>query len=104
MGRVFHLIGVVLATYSLSWEKGHGPVASVINSGRFLLSPEQRAKRIIQVRKLFSQPVALLFCICVFLQVTREADIAFCKGFWNLAELGNVRLSTCFGPMLRQLF
>uniref|UniRef100_A0A914XCR2 Hormone-sensitive lipase n=1 Tax=Plectus sambesii TaxID=2011161 RepID=A0A914XCR2_9BILA len=68
VGRVFHFIGVILATYSLSWEKGHGPFGSLLNSGRFLLSPEQRAKRIIKV--------------------TREADITFCKGFWNLAEVG----------------
>uniref|UniRef100_F1KVG3 Hormone-sensitive lipase n=1 Tax=Ascaris suum TaxID=6253 RepID=F1KVG3_ASCSU len=69
VGKIFRFIGVVLATYSLSWEKGHGPIGSLINSGRFILSPEQRASRI--------------------LKVTREADIDFCKGFWNLSELGN---------------
>lgn len=67
--RIFRVIGVVLATYSLSWEKGHGPIGSIINSGRFFLSPEQRASRIIKV--------------------TKEADIDFCKGFWNLTELSN---------------
>ncbi|VDM49415.1 unnamed protein product [Toxocara canis] len=70
VGRIFRFIGVVLATFSLSWEKGHGPIGSLINSGRFILSPEQRASRIVRV--------------------TREADIEFCKGFWNLSELGNV--------------
>lgn len=69
VGRIFRFIGIILATYSLSWEKGHGPIGSLINSGRFILSPEQRASRIIKV--------------------TREADIEFCRGFWNLAELGN---------------
>ncbi|CAJ0577267.1 unnamed protein product, partial [Mesorhabditis spiculigera] len=67
--RIFRFIGVILATYSLSWERGHGPIGSLINSGRFFLSPEQRAARIIKV--------------------TKEADIGFCKGFWNLSELGN---------------
>ncbi|GMR61075.1 hypothetical protein PMAYCL1PPCAC_31270 [Pristionchus mayeri] len=69
VSRVFRFIGIVLATYSLSWEKGHGALGSLINSGRFLLSPEQRASRIIKVIK--------------------EADITFCKGFWNLSEMGN---------------
>ncbi|VDM75926.1 unnamed protein product [Strongylus vulgaris] len=69
VNRIFRLIGIVLASYSLSWEKGHGPIGSIINTGRFLLSPEQRASRIIKV--------------------TKEADIDFCKGFWNLAELSN---------------
>ncbi|KAF1747828.1 hypothetical protein GCK72_024294 [Caenorhabditis remanei] len=69
INKIFRIIGVVLATYSLSWEKGHGAIGSLINTGRFFLSPEQRAERIIKV--------------------TREADIDFCKGFWNLSELSN---------------
>uniref|UniRef100_A0A0N5B1D1 Hormone-sensitive lipase n=1 Tax=Syphacia muris TaxID=451379 RepID=A0A0N5B1D1_9BILA len=69
VGRVFRFIGVVLATYSLSWEKGYGPLNSLLSTGRFILSPEQRGSRI--------------------LKVTQEADIDFCKGFWNLSELGN---------------
>lgn len=50
VGRIFRFIGVILATYSLSWEKGHGPIGSLLNSGRFFLSPEQRAERIIKAR------------------------------------------------------
>uniref|UniRef100_A0A0N4WIF3 Hormone-sensitive lipase n=1 Tax=Haemonchus placei TaxID=6290 RepID=A0A0N4WIF3_HAEPC len=69
VNRIFRVIGIVLASYSLSWEKGHGPIGSIINTGRFFLSPEQRASRIVKV--------------------TKEADIDFCKGFWNLAELSN---------------
>ncbi|CAI2356887.1 unnamed protein product [Caenorhabditis sp. 36 PRJEB53466] len=69
INKIFRIIGVVLATYSLSWEKGHGAIGSLINTGRFFLSPEQRAERIIKV--------------------TKEADIDFCKGFWNLSELSN---------------
>uniref|UniRef100_A0A8R1HXG5 Hormone-sensitive lipase n=2 Tax=Caenorhabditis japonica TaxID=281687 RepID=A0A8R1HXG5_CAEJA len=69
INKIFRIIGIVLATYSLSWEKGHGAIGSLINTGRFFLSPEQRAERIIKV--------------------TREADIDFCKGFWNLSELSN---------------
>ncbi|CAI5454221.1 unnamed protein product [Caenorhabditis angaria] len=69
INKIFRVIGIVLATYSLSWEKGHGPIGSLINTGRFFLSPEQRASRIIKV--------------------TKEADIDFCKGFWNLSELSN---------------
>ncbi|CAD6194356.1 unnamed protein product [Caenorhabditis auriculariae] len=69
VNRIFRVIGVILATYSLSWEKGHGPIGSIISGGRFFLSPEQRASRIIKV--------------------TKEADIDFCKGFWNLSELSN---------------
>ncbi|KAK0396970.1 hypothetical protein QR680_001927 [Steinernema hermaphroditum] len=68
--KIFRFIGVVLATYSLSWEDGHGPLGTFLHSGRFLLSPEQRAERIIKI--------------------TREADIEFCRAFWNLSELGSV--------------
>jgi hormone-sensitive lipase len=39
----------------------------LLNSGRYLLSPEQRAEQIIKV--------------------TREADISFCSAFWNLSEI-----------------
>uniref|UniRef100_A0A1I8A1I7 Abhydrolase_3 domain-containing protein n=1 Tax=Steinernema glaseri TaxID=37863 RepID=A0A1I8A1I7_9BILA len=68
--KIFRFIGVVLATYSLSWENGHGPLGTFIHSGRFLLSPEQRAERIIKI--------------------TREADVEFCRAFWNLSELGSM--------------
>ncbi|KAL3112735.1 hypothetical protein niasHT_019709 [Heterodera trifolii] len=70
--RIFRVIGLVLATYSLSWENGSAALSSLINSGRMLLNPEQRAKRIIKV--------------------TREADINFCRAFWNLSELPTARL------------
>lgn len=59
MGRIFRFIGVVLATYSLSWEKGYGPLGSLLNTGRFILSPEQRASRILKASCsafLFSLP------------------------------------------------
>ncbi|KAE9413134.1 hypothetical protein Angca_004624 [Angiostrongylus cantonensis] len=75
VNRIFRVIGIVLASYSLSWEKGHGAIGSIINTGRFFLSPEQRASRIIKAKSHF--------------EVTKEADIEFCKGFWNLAELSN---------------
>ncbi|CAD5216034.1 unnamed protein product [Bursaphelenchus okinawaensis] len=65
--RIFRLIGIVLATYSLSWDNGSAAFSSLMASSRFLLSPEQRAHRIIKV--------------------TREADIEFCRGFWNLSEI-----------------
>lgn len=68
--RVFRVIGFVLATYSLSWEKKQGALGSLVNSSKYLLNPEQRALRIVKV--------------------IRESDIEFCKGFWNLAELGTV--------------
>ncbi|VDN19057.1 unnamed protein product [Gongylonema pulchrum] len=69
VGRIFRFIGIILATYSLSWEKGRTTLGSLLNSPRFILSPEQRATRIVKV--------------------TREADIEFCRGFWNLSEFGN---------------
>ncbi|VDK89075.1 unnamed protein product [Litomosoides sigmodontis] len=69
VGRIFRFIGVVLAIYSLSWEKGRSTLGSFLNSPRFILSPEQRAKRIVKV--------------------TREADIEFCRAFWNLSEFGS---------------
>ena len=74
IGRVFHFIGIVLATYSVRWEKGTS-WASLLHSGRLMLSPERRAKRIIKV--------------------TREADISFCKGFWNMSEEGLYYVRTC---------
>lgn len=60
-----------MSTYSLSWGNS-AAFSSLLNSGRYLLSPEQRAKQIIKV--------------------TREADIEFCRGFWNLSELPPPRL------------
>ncbi|MCP9266109.1 Hormone-sensitive lipase [Dirofilaria immitis] len=69
VGRIFRLIGIVLAIYSLSWEKGCSILGSFLNSPRFILNPEQRAKRIVKV--------------------TREADIEFCRSFWNLSEFGS---------------
>uniref|UniRef100_A0A0N4ZII1 Hormone-sensitive lipase n=1 Tax=Parastrongyloides trichosuri TaxID=131310 RepID=A0A0N4ZII1_PARTI len=68
VGKMFKIIGILLATYSLAWEKGNGAFGSLIKSAKFLLSPEERASRIIKI--------------------TREADVEFCKGFWNLPELG----------------
>lgn len=56
------MIGIVLATYSLSWQSGTAAFGSLIHSGKLLLNPEQRAAHIIKV--------------------TREADIEFCRGFW----------------------
>nr|CAD2200410.1 unnamed protein product [Meloidogyne enterolobii] len=64
--RIFRVIGLILATYSLSWESTVA-LSSLIRGGRMLLNPEQRAKHIIKV--------------------TREASIGFCRGFWNLSEL-----------------
>ncbi|VDO26830.1 unnamed protein product [Onchocerca flexuosa] len=69
IGRICRLLGVMLAIYSLSWEKGCSTLGSFLNSPRFILSPEQRAKRIVKV--------------------TREADIEFCRSFWNLSEFGS---------------
>ncbi|KAE9556524.1 hypothetical protein FO519_000218 [Halicephalobus sp. NKZ332] len=66
--RTFRVIGFVLATYSLSWEKKQGTLGSLVTSSKYLLNPEQRALRIVKV--------------------IRESDIEFCKGFWNLSELG----------------
>nr|CAD2147274.1 unnamed protein product [Meloidogyne enterolobii] len=63
--RIFRFIGLILATYSLSWESSVA-LSSLIRGGRMLLNPEQRAKHIIKV--------------------TREASIGFCRGFWNLSE------------------
>ncbi|VDK70103.1 unnamed protein product [Onchocerca ochengi] len=69
IGRICRLLGIMLAIYSLSWEKGCSTLGSFLNSPRFILSPEQRAKRIVKV--------------------TREADIEFCRSFWNLSEFGS---------------
>ncbi|VDM95916.1 unnamed protein product [Thelazia callipaeda] len=69
VGRIFRFIGVLLAIYSLSWEKGRSTLGSFLYSPRFLLNPEQRAERIVKV--------------------THEADIEFCRGFWNLSEFGS---------------
>lgn len=74
---IFNVIGIVLATYSLSWGNRSAAFGSLVSSGRYLLNPEQRAKQIIKV--------------------TREASIEFCRGFWNLSELPPPRL---FSPPL----
>uniref|UniRef100_A0A914Q949 Hormone-sensitive lipase n=1 Tax=Panagrolaimus davidi TaxID=227884 RepID=A0A914Q949_9BILA len=78
VARIFRVIGFVLATYSLSWDKEEGPISSFLNSGKYLMSPEQRALRIVKV--------------------IRESDIEFCKGFWNLSELG--MMSKWFCPVM----
>ncbi|KAI6202938.1 hypothetical protein M3Y94_00499000 [Aphelenchoides besseyi] len=64
---IFNVIGIILATYSLSWESGTAAFSSLLNSGRYFLNPEERARRIIKV--------------------TREADLEFCRDFWNLSEI-----------------
>ncbi|KAI6182701.1 hypothetical protein M3Y97_00409100 [Aphelenchoides bicaudatus] len=69
---IFNVVGIFLANYSLSWGSCSTAIGSLFDSGRYLLSPEQRAKQIIKV--------------------TREADIEFCRGFWNLSELPPPRL------------
>ncbi|KAI6219526.1 hypothetical protein M3Y99_01656000 [Aphelenchoides fujianensis] len=68
---IFNVIGIVLATYSLSWG-GSAALASLVNSGLYIMNPEERAKQIIKV--------------------TREADIEFCRDFWNLSELLDAKL------------
>ncbi|KAH7732130.1 Protein C46C11.1 a [Aphelenchoides avenae] len=67
VARIFRIIGLILAAYSLTWENRSSAFGSLLHSGRFLLNPEQRALHIIKV--------------------TREADLEFCRGFWNLSEL-----------------
>ncbi|KAI6192718.1 Hosl-1 [Aphelenchoides besseyi] len=64
---IFNVIGIILATYSLSWESGTAAFSSLLHSGRYFLNPEERARRIIKV--------------------TREADLEFCRDFWNLSEI-----------------
>jgi hormone-sensitive lipase len=64
---IFNVIGIALSTYSLSWGNGSAALGSLLNSGRYLVNAEQRAKQIIKV--------------------IREADIEFCRGFWNLSEI-----------------
>ncbi|KAI6192657.1 hypothetical protein M3Y96_01250200 [Aphelenchoides besseyi] len=64
---IFNATGIILATYSLSWESGTAAFSSLLHSGRYFLNPEERARRIIKV--------------------TREADLEFCRDFWNLSEI-----------------
>ncbi|KAI6178113.1 hypothetical protein M3Y98_00465900 [Aphelenchoides besseyi] len=64
---IFNAIGIILATYSWSWESGTAAFSSLLNSGRYFLNSEERARRIIKV--------------------TREADLEFCRDFWNLSEI-----------------
>lgn len=69
--RVFQVIGFGLASYSILWEKGapdslSQTVTNLYQSGRFALNPEERAHRIADV--------------------IMNADISFCKSFWNLTE------------------
>ncbi|KAI1693883.1 alpha/beta hydrolase fold domain-containing protein [Ditylenchus destructor] len=70
--RIFNVIGMVLAGYSMSWTIGCGSVGILMNSAKLLLNPEERASRI--------------------MKVIREADIEFCRGFWNLSELPDAKL------------
>uniref|UniRef100_A0A915HQN9 Hormone-sensitive lipase n=1 Tax=Romanomermis culicivorax TaxID=13658 RepID=A0A915HQN9_ROMCU len=69
--RVFQVVGLGLASYSILWEKGapdsiSQTVTNLYQSGRFALNPEERAQRITDV--------------------IMNADISFCKSFWNLTE------------------
>ncbi|KAI6239120.1 hypothetical protein M3Y99_00615300 [Aphelenchoides fujianensis] len=75
---IFNVIGIVLATYSLSWGNGASSAfGSLLNSGRYIMNPEERAKQIIKV--------------------TRESDIEFCRAFWNLSEIPPPKL---FSPSM----
>lgn len=76
--RVFQVVGFGLASYSILWEKGapdsiSQTVTNLYQSGRFALNPEERAQRIADV--------------------IMNADISFCKSFWNLTE----------GPFLQEI-
>ncbi len=65
MCRIFQVIGVALAAYSVKWEKGNS-LSTLVQSGKLLLSPELRAKQIVDT--------------------ITHADIGLCKGFWNLSD------------------
>ncbi|KAH7728848.1 Protein C46C11.1 b [Aphelenchoides avenae] len=64
---IFRVIGYALAAFSLAWDKDGSAIGSLIQSWKMLLSPEEQATRIVKV--------------------TREANIQFCRAFWNLSEL-----------------
>lgn len=65
------MVGISLASYSLVWESGNRETwahtaSNLYRTGRFVLNPEERARRISDV--------------------ITNADISFCKSFWGLTE------------------
>lgn len=68
--RPFNIVGVGLASFSEGFETNDAGIVqtavSLLSSGKYLLSAEKRAERIVQV--------------------TRDANIEFCKAFWSISE------------------
>lgn len=75
------LMHIILASYSESYNKPSVLLkfaSTLVNSGKFIISPEFRAKRVIDA--------------------TLEGDVAFCKSFWSLSEnilLQNLQKVVC---------
>uniref|UniRef100_A0A1I7VFS9 Bestrophin homolog n=1 Tax=Loa loa TaxID=7209 RepID=A0A1I7VFS9_LOALO len=65
VGRIFRLICVILAIYSLSWKKGRNTLGSLLNSPWFIRSPEQRTRLIVK-------QVPLIFCLNMTINELRE--------------------------------
>ncbi|VDP49713.1 unnamed protein product [Soboliphyme baturini] len=83
--RIFRVIAISLASYSLLWERSKYSwtfvAGSLLSCGRLLLNPEERGKRIAACFK-FSDP-------------------SFCKAFWELLETPLLKhIPSFFGPAL----
>uniref|UniRef100_A0A0N4ZFU3 Hormone-sensitive lipase n=1 Tax=Parastrongyloides trichosuri TaxID=131310 RepID=A0A0N4ZFU3_PARTI len=70
ISKMFKIVCTFFASYSKACEKGNGAIDTIINSAKYIISPEERASKIVDI--------------------IREADIEFCKGFWNLPELATI--------------
>uniref|UniRef100_A0A0N5BSJ9 Hormone-sensitive lipase n=1 Tax=Strongyloides papillosus TaxID=174720 RepID=A0A0N5BSJ9_STREA len=70
IGKMFKVICTFFASYGKACEKGNGALDKIVNSAKYMISPEERALKIIDI--------------------IREADIEFCKGFWNLPEYATI--------------
>uniref|UniRef100_A0AAF5D6L6 Alpha/beta hydrolase fold-3 domain-containing protein n=2 Tax=Strongyloides stercoralis TaxID=6248 RepID=A0AAF5D6L6_STRER len=70
VAKMFKIICTFFASYNLACEKNNGTFDMIVNSAKYMISPEERALKIIEI--------------------IREADIEFCKGFWNLPEYATI--------------
>ncbi|CEF68232.1 Hormone-sensitive lipase [Strongyloides ratti] len=70
IAKMFKVICTFFASYSIACEKKNGPLDMIVNSAKYMISPEERALKIVDIIK--------------------EADIEFCKGFWNLPEYATI--------------
>ena len=85
------------ATYSETYQRSIPLAAArLVSAPKYLLFPEQRAKKVRCVYRtdlLFS---STLFCSFIFQcsSIFRDSDYLFCKSFWNLVDHDYIKMGS----------